>query len=85
MTHHDDDRHGARDVATVLPFLAMALMLPPLVLIFTAPVRLAGVPLIVVYVFGVWVALIAAAYLVARRLKPNADKDDPAFDESGGR
>jgi len=84
MTQLDDDQQGAHDAATTLPFLAAALLLPPLVLIFTVPVRLGGVPLIVLYVFGVWVALIVAAYLVARRLKPNADKKETVADDFGG-
>ncbi len=85
MTELEDDHHGARDAATILPFLAVALILPPLVLIFTAPIRLAGIPLIVVYLFGVWAAVIAAAYLVARRLKPKAEEDDRISSEPGGR
>ena len=57
-----------RDAATVLPFVAAVLLLPPFVLIFAAPVLFGGIPLIVVYIFGVWAAVILATYLTARRL-----------------
>lgn len=84
MTGPEDDDHRARDAATILPFLATALIVPPLVLIFAVPVRLAGVPLIVAYLFGVWAVVIAAAWLVAGRLKPQADEDDRISSEPGG-
>jgi hypothetical protein len=62
---------GAVDAATVLPFVAAVLLAPPIILIFGAPVMLAGIPLILVYVFGVWAAIILAAALLARRLSRN--------------
>jgi hypothetical protein len=58
---------GARDAATLLPFAAAVLLLPPFVLVFAAPVLVAGVPLIVIYVFGVWAAVILGAWLLSRR------------------
>jgi hypothetical protein len=59
----------ARDAAIALPFLAAALLLPPLILIFAVPAAPWGVPLIVLYVFGAWAATILAGFLLARRLK----------------
>lgn len=64
-----------RDVATVLPAAALALLLPPLILVFAVPVLLFGIPLIVVYLFGVWAVLIVIAMQVARRLE-RAERDD---------
>ncbi|MFC3231431.1 hypothetical protein ACFOGJ_29555 [Marinibaculum pumilum] len=58
-----------RDAALVLPLLGVFLLLPPFPEIFMAPVRLAGVPLIVLYIFGVWLAMILAALWLARRLQ----------------
>ena len=84
MSEPEHDSLGARDAATILPFLAVALIIPPLVLIFTAPIRLAGIPLIVVYLFTVWAAIIAAAYLVSRRLKPETDEGGQTSSEPGG-
>ena len=68
MNGADDDRQGARDAAMVLPFIGAILLFPPIVLIFAAPAVVAGVPLVLVYIFGVWAAIIAAAFVLARRL-----------------
>lgn len=64
---------GARDVAAALPFAALVLLMPPIILIAAVPLRLAGVPFIVIYIFGVWAAVIVAAFLVARVLA----RDEP--------
>ena len=59
-----------RDAAVVLPLLAVFLLMPPVIRLFTGAHTVAGVPLIIVYLFGVWLALIVAAALLARRLAP---------------
>jgi putative effector of murein hydrolase LrgA (UPF0299 family) len=62
-------RARVRDAAYLLPVLAIVLFMPPVVTLFvSAHTGLAGVPLIVVYVFGTWLGLIVAAALLARRL-----------------
>ena len=65
---------GARvtDAARVLPVLGTFLLMPPVVLLFATDTTVAGVPLIVVYLFGVWLALIGCAAWLARRLRPRA-------------
>ena len=68
MSAGETDGQGPRDAATVLPFVATVLLMPPVVLIFAAPVVAFGIPLIVVYVFAVWIVVIGAAGLAARRL-----------------
>jgi len=75
---------GIRDAASVLPFLATVLLAPPIILIFAAPVRLAGIPLIVVYIFGVWAAVILAALLLSRGLAHAGATEHPPG-ESGPR
>lgn len=77
MTDSVSDNRGARDAAAILPFLGLVLFFPPLVYIFTAPLTVAGIPLIVVYIFGVWAAMILATFLVARRLKPDPEDAPP--------
>jgi len=57
-----------RDAAALLPVLGTFLLMPPVISLFTGQRALAGVPLIVVYLFGVWLLLIVAAALMARRL-----------------
>ena len=59
-----------RDAAVLLPVLGLVLFMPPVVTLFAAGVAgVAGVPLIVVYVFGTWLGLIVAAALLSRRLE----------------
>jgi O-antigen/teichoic acid export membrane protein len=59
-----------RDAAWLLPLAGLALLMPPFVTLFTGDADVLGVPRIIVYVFGVWLALIGAAALLARRLRP---------------
>ncbi len=65
----EDRTRGARDAASLLPVVAGFLLAPPLILIFAAPVVLGGMPLIVVYLFGVWAAVIVAAFVLSRSLR----------------
>ena len=58
-----------RDLARTLPVLgALALMPPFVALVAGAGGRFLGMPGIVVYLFGLWLALIAAAFALARAL-----------------
>lgn len=66
---HVDDGTAA-SAAVALPLLGLFLLMPPIVTLFAHGVGFAGVPLIVVYVFGVWAALIVCAGLLAWRLRP---------------
>ena len=59
-----------RDAAALLPALAVFLLMPPVITLFTGAYTVGGVPLIVVYLFGVWLALIVAAALLVWRLAP---------------
>lgn len=62
--------------ATLAPLLGIFLLMPPFIHVFADAGAVFGVPTIVVYIFGVWAALIAAAGLIARRLS-RARADDP--------
>jgi hypothetical protein len=57
-----------RDLAVLLPVVAAILFLPPAILLFAAPVSVAGIPLIVVHIFGAWAVLVLGAFFVARSL-----------------
>ena len=85
MNGGEDDRQGARDAAAVLPFIATFLLLPPIILIFGAPMLVGGVPLILLYIFGVWAAVIMAAFFLARRLPAGegARRREPASEDAG--
>ena len=67
-----------RDAARVLPVVGVFLLLPPVIAPFAAPVDLGGVPLMVVYLFSVWLGLIAAAALLARVIEPPAPGPEDA-------
>jgi len=89
MSRPSADARAAHDAAKILPVAASVLLLPPFILIFAAPATVAGVPLIIVYVFGIWAAIVLAAWLVARRIEPR-DGPDAASDageppQAGGR
>jgi hypothetical protein len=73
---------GIRDAAALLPFLASVLLAPPIILIFAAPARIGEIPLIVLYIFGVWAAVILAALLLARKLARVGSSELPP-DQSG--
>jgi len=47
----------------------------PLLQIFNRPVMVAGMPLMVAYLLGIWVAAIAVLFLLARALSKLADKE----------
>ena len=79
------ENRGARDAAAILPFLGVVLLFPPVVYIFAAPVAVAGVPLIVLYLFGVWAAVILAAWIVSLRLKPDAEDAESSTGSAGRR
>ena len=67
-----------RDAAVVLPLLGLFAWMPPLIGLFTASGRVLGVPLIVAWLFGIWLVLIIAAFWFSRRLdiEDELDPDD---------
>jgi hypothetical protein len=60
----------ARDAARLLPLIGLFLLLPPVIAPFAVSVDIAGVPLLVIYLFAAWLGLIVAAALLARALAP---------------
>jgi hypothetical protein len=59
-----------RDAAVLLPVLGLVLFMPPVITLFAAAgAGVAGVPLVVVYVFGTWLGVIIAAAALSRRLE----------------
>ena len=46
MDESDERTQGIRDIATALPFLTIVLLTSPLIVVFSAPVSVFGVPLI---------------------------------------
>ena len=54
--------------AFVLPIAGFLLFVPPLIGLFDGRATVAGIPLVLLYIFGGWMLLIAAARQLARRL-----------------
>lgn len=57
-----------RDATIVLPLIGLLLFTPPLIVVFTSVNSIGGVPIVVLYVFGTWTAVIIIAYFLSRRL-----------------
>jgi len=57
-----------RDGALLLPFFGAFLLVSPLITVFTGVTTIFGLPLIFVYIFGVWLGLVLIARAMARRL-----------------
>lgn len=62
-----DDRTDREDIAFLLPFFGVLLLTPPLLNLVVGGVAVFGVPLEVVYLFAVWVLVVAGAGLLSRR------------------
>lgn len=69
------NRQRTRDAALVLPILGAFLLISPAASVFNSTSTVLGLPVVVLYVFGVWLGLILAAIGLARRL--SADDDRP--------
>lgn len=62
--------------AFALPVFGALLLLPPISMVFQIPQRVFGVPVEVVYLFSVWIVLIAGS-VVASRLLPRPERRQP--------
>lgn len=60
-----------RDAAIVLPLLGLFAWMPPVIGLFAGSGRVFGIPLIVAWLFGVWLALIVVALWFSHRLFPD--------------
>ena len=71
--------------AAVLPCIGLFLVMPPVIGLFAVPRDVAGIPLIVLYLFGVWLWLVASAALLSRRIdNPPPDGRPQAGSAPGG-
>ena len=70
-------------MARILTLLGVLLLMPPVVALFATDTRIGGMPLIVVYLFGVWLALIGCARLLAHRLEPRPPGEATGPDGNG--
>ena len=63
------DTRKLEHAALVVPIFGAVLIVPPVINIFLYPIHFAGAPLIVAYLFAVWVGLIMATALMSRHMK----------------
>ncbi|MBB4285078.1 hypothetical protein [Roseospira goensis] len=68
----DAPRRRWRDLAILVPVFGTFALMPPLIAIPLGWGALGGVPAIVLYVFGVWAALILVAARLAGALTPRS-------------
>ncbi|MBV0890873.1 hypothetical protein KTN05_03300 [Paracoccus sp. Z118] len=68
-----------RDAAFVVPVFALLLLLPPFLNLFRVGRMLFGIPLEVVYLFAIWTALVAGAFVLSRHL-PRQSEIGPEID-----
>ena len=64
-----------KDASILILCLGIIFLLPPITFIFDKPINLFGVPLVVLYMFGVWFLLVLASCVIARHLRKIMDKD----------
>ncbi len=74
------NRRKLENAALALSVFGVILMLPPLLSIFNIETRLFGAPIVVIYLFGIWLLLIVATFFLSSFISNseinNASKDD---------
>ncbi len=69
------NRRGIVELAFLLPWVGAFLLLPPVLIILHTWSRESGFPLLIVYLYVVWLALIVAGRVVSKRLARLDDAD----------
>lgn len=72
-------RTRACDAILAATIFAALLLLPPILPFFDRPEPLFGMPLIVVYVFGVWIAVIGIGWSLSKRLPADIPPGQPTY------
>ncbi len=67
------DKSRYRDLARLLPWLGLFLFTPPVLFLFRPALTIAGVPVLPVYLFGLWFALILASRFLTGHLVEEAE------------
>jgi hypothetical protein len=66
----------ARELLIALFVLGVALLTPPLLIVFNNPARILGIPVLYLYLFAVWVVLIGLVAVAVERGGDAADLSD---------
>jgi hypothetical protein len=65
-----------RETAALILCLGVAALMPPIALIFGKPGFILGVPVPVLYIFGIWLLLVAGAVAISRILPDDTEPFD---------
>lgn len=71
-----------RDLALLAPLVCLLLIMPPYIAIFDQPVFVFGIPLLLVFIFTVWIVGIVVTGLIARRYARTTDWPQGPLDRS---
>jgi hypothetical protein len=71
------NRQKAKDALLVVSLIGLWLLMPPAITFFNRPDLIAGIPMIIVYIFGVWLALIVLTIVLSRRVRDDRDRAGP--------
>lgn len=77
------DKRKLENIALALPVFGAALILPPIVSVFATDARVFGTPVIVVYLFSIWLLFIVATFVLSRRLRQNQPVENEASNPPG--
>ena len=70
---HNESASGAnsriKETALLILCLAIVFLFPPIILIFNKPTSIFGIPISAAYLFFIWLLMILANALTARRLE----------------
>jgi len=76
----EEDVRKKEEAVFIVPILGALLLLPPLVNLFDIRTLLFGVPLAVLYMFLVWIVLIACAIIISVRMPRAKSQVEPGAD-----
>ncbi len=78
-------RNRAKEQLVALFVLGALLLLPPLIVVFSQPVRMLGTPVLYLYLFVAWAALIGMTAAIVRRIDKTSSGDEsgPGSDVPG--
>ncbi len=78
-------RRKWQEAALIVPVLGLCLLIPPFISIFSIKISFFGVPLIVLYIFLVWITLILTTRFLSIKLMQNdpGQENEPDADGNG--
>lgn len=64
-----------KDIAVIAPIFGFLLLIPPVIGLFATEATVFGAPLVLVYLFVIWLGLIIVAAILSQQLS-KAERDD---------